>query len=422
MNSMVDRRSTWGNIDWMTFGLFMLLLAIGWLAVYAAGYDFQDRGVSFFSHVYGRQLIWIGISAVIGLMVLITDSKFYTAFAYVIFGLVVLTLLTTFAFPPVKGSRSWITFGSFQFQPAELAKFATLLALSKYLSGLTVNFKSWKTWCVASAIFLLPMAVVIAQNETGSALVFGVFFLVLYRFGFPGWILLTGVLMGVLALLALLVNPYIIIGVLLVLTAASAYLLRRQMTAVYMIVGVFVLSSGFVWATDYVFDNVLGAHQQQRIDVFLGRDVEVKDADYNVRQSKIAIGSGGLLGKGFLQGTFTKFNFVPEQTTDFIFCTIGEEYGFWGSTLLLLIYLGFLLRIIHIGERQRSRFSRVYAYGVACILFFHLLINVGMTMGLMPIIGIPLPLISYGGSSLLGVTILVFILIKLDADRLSVLR
>lgn len=420
---MVDRRSTWGNIDWITFGLLLLLLAIGWMSVYAAGYDFTGSMGSFFNHVYGRQFIWICICAFIATLVLVTDSKFYTAFAYGIYGFIILLLLAALVGgATVKGSRSWINIGFFQFQPAELAKFASLLALSKFMSNPNMNFKGWKAWAGAIAIFMIPMGIIVAQNETGSALVFGVFFLVLYRFGFPGYILLAGLLIGVLALLALLVNPYIIIGVLLVLTAVAAYLLRRQMTAVYLIIGLFVLSAGFVWATDYIFMNVMETHQKQRINVFLGRDVNVKDADYNVRQSKIAIGSGGLLGKGFLQGTFTKFNFVPEQTTDFIFCTIGEEYGFWGSSLLLLIYLGFILRIMYIAERQRSKFSRVYAYGVACVLFFHVLINVGMTMGLMPIIGIPLPLISYGGSSLLGVTILVFILIKLDADRLSVLR
>ena len=401
-----DRRSTWGNLDWLLVGGYALLVFIGWIAIYAAGYDFTGSMHSFFNQLT------------------VTDSKFYTAFAYVIYGLAVMLLFVAMVSPAVKGSHSWINLGFFQFQPAELAKYATALTLSKYISGLHLNvdYKNWRTWAHALAMVLFPMAVIVAENETGSALVFGVFFLVLYRFGFPGWILLVGVSVGVLALLALLVNKFIIIGVLFVLAAAAVYFVRSQRVAVFIIVGAFVFASGFVTATDYMFTNVLEYHQKERINVFLGKEVNVKDADYNVRQSKIAIGSGGLLGKGFLKGTLTKFNFVPEQTTDFIFCTIGEEYGFWGSSLLLLIYLSFIGRILFIAERQRSRFSTVYAYGVACILFFHILINVGMTIGLMPIIGIPLPLISYGGSSLLGFTILIFTLIKLDADRLSVLR
>ena len=419
---MSDRRSTFGNLDWISIWTYIVLVTIGWVSVYAAGYDFTASMGSFFNKVYGRQLIWIGICGVIALMVLITDSKFYTTFAYIIYGFVVLLLFAAFAFPAVKGSHSWITLGGFQFQPAELAKYGTCLALGKYFSDPSMTMKKFKSWYVPMALFLVPMLIVIAQNETGSALVFGVFFLVLYRFGFPGWILLSGVLIGVLGILALVINTWIIVGVLLALTLGAAYLMRYQRAAVLLTVGIFVLSSAFVMGTDYMFTNVMKPHQKQRINVFLGKDVGVKDADYNVRQSKIAIGSGGLVGKGFLEGTLTKFNFVPEQTTDFIFCTIGEEYGFVGSTLLLLIYLGFLLRILFIAERQRSRFSKVYAYSVACILFFHLLINIGMTIGLMPIIGIPLPLISYGGSSLLGFTIIIFTLIKLDADRLGVLR
>lgn len=421
---MADRRSTFGNLDWLMISGYAFLVVLGWISVYAAGYDFTESMGSFFNHVYGRQLIWIGIASIVAVLILVTDSKFYTTFAYIIYGIAIVLLFVAFAGPPVKGSRSWITLGGFQFQPAELAKYATCLVLSKYISGLNLNvdYKYFKTWAKALLLVFIPMGIIVAQNETGSALVFLVFFLVLYRFGFPGWILLAGVFIGVLALLALLINNVFIIGTLLILTAIATYLVRQQRTAMIVIIGIFLFSAGFVTATDYIFDNVLGNHQQQRINVFLGKESTVKDADYNLRQSKIAIGSGGLTGKGFLKGTLTKFNFVPEQTTDFIFCTIGEEYGFIGSTVLLLIYLGFLARILFIAERQRSRFTKVYAYGVASILFFHLLINIGMTIGLMPIIGIPLPLISYGGSSLIGFTILIFTLIKLDADRLSVLR
>jgi rod shape determining protein RodA len=420
---MINRRNTWQNIDWLLMGGYFLLVSIGWIAVYAAGYDFTNSMGGFFNQVYGRQFIWLMISAFFALAILITDNKFYTEFAYYIYGFMIFLLFVAlFAGATVKGSHSWINLGFFQLQPAEFTKFATALALSKYLSSLNLNFKLLKTWGYAIAVFMVPCAIIILQNETGSALVFFVFFLVIYRFGFNGLVLLLGVIIGVLTISALIINKYYLILGIATICGLGIYFLRKQRAAMLLFAGVFVIASMFVLATDYFYTNVLETHQKQRIDVFLGKEVKIKDADYNVRQSKIAIGSGGLLGKGFLQGTLTKFNFVPEQTTDFIFCTIGEEYGFWGSSLVLIIFLAFISRVLFIAERQRSKFSRIYAYAVACILFFHVLINIGMTMGLMPIIGIPLPLISYGGSSLLATTILIFILIKLDADRLSVLR
>jgi rod shape determining protein RodA len=419
----MDRRNTWKNLDWLMIGIYTALVGLGWVSVYAAGYDFTNTIGTFFNHVYGKQLIWIGISALFAMAILITDNKFYTAFAYILYGLIILLLFAAIVMGGVvKGSKSWITLGGFQFQPAEFAKFATSLALAKYLSALNINLKIARTWIVSIIIFMVPMLIIILQNETGSALVFAVFFLVIYRFGFPGIYLLVGLFTALLGILALLFDKYYIITALAVLTAAAIYMARRERLAIIITSLVFVLSAGFVFATDYIFMNVLEPHQKQRIDVYLGREVNVKDADYNVRQSKIAIGSGGFSGKGFLQGTLTKFNFVPEQTSDFIFCTIGEEYGFIGSTVLLLMFLGLMLRILFVAERQRSRFSKIYAYAVACIIFFHVLVNIGMTIGLVPVIGIPLPFISYGGSSMLAFTILLFILIKLDADRLSVLR
>jgi rod shape determining protein RodA len=419
----MDRRSTWKNLDWLMIGIYAALVCSGWLSVYAAGYDFTNTLGTFFNHVYGKQLIWIGISALFAMAILITDNKFYTAFAYILYALIILLLIAAIAMGGVvKGSKSWINLGGFQFQPAEFAKFATSLALAKYLSALNINLKQAKTWIVAIILFMVPMLIIILQNETGSALVFAVFFLVIYRFGFPGIFLLIGLFTALLGILALLFDKYYIIITLGVIAAFATYLVRRERVAIIITSLVFVLSAGFVFATDYIFMNVLESHQKQRIDVYLGREVTVKDADYNVRQSKIAIGSGGFSGKGFLQGTLTKFNFVPEQTSDFIFCTIGEEYGFIGSSVLLLMFLGLMLRILFVAERQRSRFSKIYAYAVACIIFFHILVNIGMTIGLVPVIGIPLPYISYGGSSMLAFTILLFILIKLDADRLSVLR
>jgi rod shape determining protein RodA len=282
--------------------------------------------------------------------------------------------------------------------------------------------KDLKTRFIALGLFGLPALLVLLQGDTGSTLVFLAFFLVLFRFGLPGSYLLLGVYVLALSVLSMVFDKLYIVMALILICVLLIYLGRRSRTQVFIVVAAFLFSIGYVFTTDYVFDKVLEKHQQDRVKVLLGQKVDVKDADYNVRQSKIAIGSGGLWGKGFLKGTLTKYNFVPEQSTDFIFCTIGEEYGFWGSTLLLLLFLALLLRILFIANRQRSRFSTVYAYGVAAIIFFHVMINVGMTIGLMPVIGIPLPFISYGGSSLWSFTILLFILIKLDGDRLAILR
>ena len=307
-------------------------------------------------------------------------------------------------------------------QPSEFAKFSVALALAKFLSNQNINLKNNRTKFIALCLIFFPALLIQLQGDTGSTLVFLGFFLVLYRFGLPGEILMMGVGVLTLSVLALLMDKFILIGILLVLAGASIYFVRRTRAAYFIIGGLFVGASLYVTTTNYVFNNVLKLHQQQRIKVLLGQEVNVKDADYNVRQSKIAIGSGGFLGKGPLHGTLTKYNFVPEQHTDFIFCTIGEEYGFWGTTLFIGLFIFLLTRILTLAERQRSKFSRIYAYGVASILFFHFLINVGMTIGLAPVIGIPLPFISYGGSSLWSFTILLFVLIKLDADRLAVLR
>jgi rod shape determining protein RodA len=321
-----------------------------------------------------------------------------------------------------KGNMNWIEIGSFQLQPSEFSKFATNLALAKYLSGLNINMKNLRTRFVSLGFFALPALLVLLEGDAGSALVFLSYFLVLFRFGLPGSYLLLGVYVIALSVLSLLFDKLILILVLFGVTGILLYIARKNRTVIFIVLVAMVFSSGYVLTTDYVFNHVLEKHQQQRVNVLLGKKVDVKDADYNVRQSKIAIGSGGLVGKGFLNGTLTKYNFVPEQSTDFIFCTIGEEYGFLGSAALLLLYLTLLLRILFVAQRQRSRFSMIYAYGVAAIIFFHVLINIGMTIGLMPVIGIPLPFISYGGSSLWSFTILLFILIKLDGDRLATLR
>lgn len=322
----------------------------------------------------------------------------------------------------VKGSSSWIEIGGFRMQPAEFAKFGTALALAKFLGGYNVKFSDKKIQYVSAFLLLLPMAIILLQNETGSALVFASFIFVLYREGLPGYFLFIGFMVAVFAVLALLVPPIYLIIAIAVMAGLFMLVIRRNKRNILIVWSVALLMMGFVSSVDYAFENILQPHQRSRINVLLGKEVDLKGAGYNVQQSKIAIGSGGLWGKGFLEGTQNKFRFVPEQSTDFIFCTIGEEYGFVGSVSFIAIYLLLLWRILYLAERQRYKFNRIYGYCVAGILFFHFAINIGMTLGLVPVIGIPLPFFSYGGSALLSFTVLLFIFIRLDSNRLNELR
>ncbi len=412
------------RIDWITLLLYYIFVIGGLLCIYASVYKETNPNIWDGSMNYGKQLVWIGISSFIGLMILLIDEKFFYAFAYPIYGITILLLiLVLVAGTTVKGSSSWIELGGFRIQPAEFAKFGTALALARFLSGYNVNFeKDRKIQLLSGGIIILPMLIILLQNETGSTLVFTSFILVLYREGLPGWILFVGFMLAVLAVMALLMPPiYIIIG-LAVLAVIFLLLVRRTAQLIWLTFGVVILAGAMVSSIDYVFENVMQAHQRTRINVLLGKEVDIKGAGYNVQQSKIAIGSGGVWGKGFLQGTQNKFRFVPEQSTDFIFCTIGEEYGFAGSLVFIVLYMILLYRLLMMAERQRQKFNRIYGYSVVCILFFHFVINVGMTLGLMPVIGIPLPFISYGGSALLSFTVLLFIFIRLDANRVNELR
>jgi rod shape determining protein RodA len=333
-----------------------------------------------------------------------------------------LCLSTFFLSRDVKGSYGWIDIGTFKLQPAEFAKFATNMALAKYLSTLGIRMQETRTKMISAMIIAIPAIIILLQNDTGSALVFCSFIFVLYREGLSGNFLLLGLVLVALFVLALLVKNtilFIIIGSLAILFIMMVRKTRRN---IIIIVTGALIACTVVFCVDYVYKNVLQEHQRTRIDVLLGKEVDLKGAGYNVNQSKIAIGSGGFFGKGFLQGTQTKYDFVPEQSTDFIFCTVGEEWGFLGSFVVMFLFAALLARIIYVAERQRSSYSRIYGYGVASILFFHLLVNIGMTIGLAPVIGIPLPFFSYGGSSLWSFTILLFIFIKLDAYRLQILR
>lgn len=420
---MTQQQPKPASIDWICLVLYVVFVFAGLLCIYASVYKETNPLIYDTSQNYGKQFMWIGISAFIGLLILLVDEKLFYAFAYGFFGLSIILLLATFAIgTEVKGSSSWIRIGGFQIQPAEFAKFGAALALAKFLSGYKVDFKEFKIKVIAIAIIVLPMLIILLQNETGSALVFGSFFLVLYREGLPGWILVVGVLIILLSILALLFPPlYIIIG-LVAVGIGFLLLVKRTNLLIYISVAVLIVASGYVSVVNYAFENVLQKHQKTRINVLLGKEVDLKGAGYNVQQSKIAIGSGGFWGKGFLEGTQNKFRFVPEQSTDFIFCTIGEEYGFVGSFVFVLLYMFLLWRLLVMAERQRSKFNRIYGYSVASILFFHFVVNIGMTLGLMPVIGIPLPFFSYGGSALLSFTILLFIFIRLDANRVNELR
>ncbi|MDB4533766.1 rod shape-determining protein RodA [Vicingaceae bacterium] len=502
-----------GKVDWVIILLYLVLVLVGWINIYAAVYNEEHHSIFDISQRYGKQLMWIVFALIIAYVILLVDSQFYTSFAIPIYVIVMVALVGVLLFGvETNGARSWFRLGSFKLQPSEFAKFATSLALAKYLSALNINMKDIKTKVMAAVIIGLPAVLILLQNDTGSTLVYAAFIFVLYREGLSGNILLFGILAILVFVLTLIFGPVNII-----LTAAFAYIIiyglmkydvkvafisasvfsaltfsffhfefnsnvmyygiagslfflvvflltRKEMKGKaihYLGIAIFVLTCFYIFSIDFAFNKVLKEHQRTRITVLLGEEEKLveqiealkmeRDAEgvskeekqiirdnigakrfslrelrqgngWNIKQSLIAIGSGGFTGKGFLDGTQTKFNFVPEQSTDFIFCTIGEEWGFLGTFFLVCVYIALFLRILFLAERQRSIFSRIYGYAVASILFFHFLINIGMTIGLAPVIGIPLPFISYGGSSLWSFTILLFIFVKLDSERLLVMR
>jgi rod shape determining protein RodA len=357
-----------------------------------------------------------------GFLIMLIDAKFFNTFAYVIYGLSIFSLLYVLvAGSTIAGSKSWIQFGGFSFQPSEFAKFGTALAVAHYLGHINTDFSKLKTQMIAYAMVLFPMMLVLMQGDTGSSLVFLVFILVFYREGMSGNILLLGLAAVTLFLLTLYFSKwYVLIG-LAVLFVIFIFLIERTKKNIWKLIAVLAVSAMFVFSVDFFFYNVLKQHQRNRINIILGIEKDIYGVGYNLHQSKIAIGSGGFSGKGYLQGTMTKYNFVPEQHTDFIFCTIGEEFGFIGSFVLLSLYLAMLIRLILLAERQRSPFSRIYGYAIASIIFFHLMVNIGMTIGLMPVIGIPLPFLSYGGTSLLMFSLMFFVFLKQDANRMNIL-
>ena len=471
------------SLDKWTIGIYLALLIFGWISVCGASYTYGSTDIFSLDTRSGMQIVWIGTSIALGFVLLMLDDRFYNTFSYLIYvGLLVLLFATIFNPHEIKGSRSWLVLGPLRLQPAEFAKFATALVVAKLMSTYGFDIHKWKHFAAAVGVFLLPMLFIVAQKETGSALVYLSFFLMLYREGMQGSILFTGVAMVIYFVVGikyedvmlwdtptsvgkfvvlLLVQLFSIamvyvychkkreawtlagttLGVTLLFLGFSEYVIpfdivwvqflltvllilylayRAMATRIrnYFFISLFALGSvAFFYSADYVLNEMMEPHQRVRINVLLGLDEDLAGAGYNVHQSEIAIGSGGLRGKRFLNGTQTKLKFVPEQDTDFIFCTVGEEEGFVGSATVLLLFLALILRLIHLAERQPFKFGRVYGYCVLSIFLFHLFINVGMVLGLTPVIGIPLPFFSYGGSSLWGFTLLLFIFLRIDAGR-----
>ena len=415
------------SVDWITVFIYSCLVGLGWLCIYAASYAPDAPSNSLpnlrFDQLmvfnWFKQLLWIATAVVLIVVLLVVDYKAFDALAYGLYGgMILLLIFTMFVARPIAGSRSWLELGPVRLQPAEFAKFTTALAASRFMAGINLRSQNWRDQLVLAGITLLPPLLIVASNESGQALVFVALLLAYFREGMSPLILLLLAAGGAILLLALLVPKLWLVGAFTVILVAVIVLNRRVMRHHLPVsIGVWALVIGMVVGVDFFYNKVLQPHQRQRIEILLNPSVDPLGKGWNVTQSKIAIGSGGILGKGFLQGTQTKFDFVPEQSTDFIFCTVGEEFGWAGSMTVIGLYLALLWRILYVAERQKSVFGRTYGYCVASIMFFHITINMGMTMGLAPVVGIPLPFFSYGGSSLWSFTILLFSLLAIDAYR-----
>ncbi len=409
------------RVDIPVLILYLLLIATGWLSIYAADYVEGQPGLLNLQTSYGRQLLFI-ITAVAGAgAILMINARFFYSFSWVIYGMAILLILGTFLFGiEINATKAWYRIGGFALQPSEFAKYATALALAAYVSNIRRKKPSRVNIYKSILIVVVPGILVLMQKDVGTTLVFAAFAFALYREGWmSGTVLFLTGLAILLFVLTMLYNEFIIIGTLAAITILLVIVLRKKKGSAIRLIGLFILLAAYVYSVDFAFDNILEAHHKSRIEVLVYGESDLQGAGYNLHQSKIAIGSGGLWGKGFLQGTQTQFNFIPEQTTDFIFCTIGEEWGFFGSTVVIALFLALLLRLILLAERQKSTFNRVFGYSVVSILFVHYFINIGMTIGLVPVIGIPLPFISYGGSSLWAMTLMLFTFLKLDAQRME---
>jgi len=409
----MKNQSLTNNIDWICIAIYIVLVLLGWLNIYSSSLSSMEGTAE-------KQFIFIVLTIPLIFIVLYVDGKFYEKYASIIYGIALLSLLGLFAFgKTIAGQRCWYGIGSFTLQPSEFAKAATALALAKYLSDSQINLKDVNRQIQALAIVFLPVMLILPQPDPGSALIYTIFLIVLYREGLPAWYLWTGFCAILLFVLTLVLEPQYVILLALVTIVLIHFKSRLGDRNIVMSSILFVLISGYVLSVNYVFTNVFKQHHRDRFNILLGKSVDMKGIGYNTNQSEIAIGSGGWIGKGFLEGTQTKGGFVPEQHTDYIFTTVGEEWGFVGSLLVIGLFVGLLLRIIYLAERQKTKFSRVYGYCVAAILFIHFFVNIAMVLGVFPTIGVPLPFFSYGGSGLWGFTILLFIFIKMDANKVN---
>lgn len=409
-----------GNIDWLTILLYFTLVIMGWLTIYSASLPPEVTSIFDIKQIYGRQMLFIILSIPLIFVLLFLDAKIFERFSFVFYGLGIFLLLGLFVFgSTIKGQTNWYKLGGFGFQPSEFVKTGVALLLAKYLSFPQINLKNVKHQLIAFGIILLPVFLILLQPDAGSAMIFLSLIFVLNREGLPGWYLFSGFSAIILFFVALKIDPkYIMICIAIIMLIY--YLRSRRMSRnPILYTFIFIIISGFVFSVNYVYNTVLESHQKDRIDVLLGEEVDIKKEGYNLNQSMIAIGSGGLTGKGFLEGTQTKGGFVPEQHTDYIFTTVGEEWGFIGSTLVIIIFVTLFLRIIVLAEKQKTKFSRVYGYCVATYLFTHFFVNIAMLIKLFPTIGVPLPFFSYGGSSLWAFTIMLFIFVKLDANKVN---
>jgi len=416
----MKNQSVKNNLDWISVFIYLLLVIMGWLNIYSSSLSTGDESAVFnLSQFYGKQLMYIILTVPLIIVILSVDGKFYEKFSSIIFGIALLALAGLFVFgKTVKGQANWYSFGSFGIQPAEFAKAATALALAKYLSDVQVNLKDVNRQVQALGLIFLPVMLII-PHDPGSALIYAMFVLVLYREGLPAWYLWTGFSAIVLFVLSLVFEPWAVILMALAVIAFVYFKSRIVDRNIIASAIMLVLASGFVFSVDYIFDNVFKQHHRDRFNILLGKEVDMKGIGYNTNQSEIAIGSGGWFGKGFLEGTQTKGGFVPEQHTDYIFTTVGEEWGFLGSIVVITLFIALIFRIIYLSERQKTKFSRVYGYCVAGILFIHFFINIAMVAGIFPTVGVPLPFFSYGGSGLWGFTILLFIFLKMDANKVN---
>tara|TARA_B100001142_G_scaffold325774_1_gene379983 strand:- start:446 stop:1708 length:1263 start_codon:yes stop_codon:yes gene_type:complete len=420
---MRKAKNIFTNIDTTSVFLYILIILFGWVNIYASQYNDDASFVVDLTSRYGKQMLFIAMSAFIAFFILIIDWKFFYSLSYIFYTIIILLLIIVLLKGNVTaGATSWFELGSFKFQPSEFAKFTTALAVARYYNNIHIKKISLVNKLKTYAIILVPILLIVLQNDVGTALTYGAFLLVLYREGLSGNILISVFVIGIIFVMTLLIEKILLISIFAGIIIILIFLSQKKKKEIIALIGVFILSTSFIFSVNYIFNEVLSHHHRTRINVLLAKEIDPQGAGYNLIQSKIAIGSGGFSGKGFLNGTQTRFDFVPEQSTDFIFCTIGEEWGFLGSFFFMALFIGLLLRILFLAERQRSNFSRIYGYSVATILFIHFVINIGMTIGLLPVIGIPLPFISYGGSSLIGFTILLFIFLNLDSYRLQILR